>query len=121
MARAPGRLAGVEGGGARITDARLAEISSRGGEMESDQLGGSLDRAAARRAVLLDLTPRQLLALADDRLTGPHQAALRRFRYGAGMCKIERALSGPVPWPAPASRQAGTVHLGGNPGRDGSP
>ena len=29
------------------------------------------------------------------------------------MCKVDWALSGPVPWQAEACREAGTVHLGG--------
>ena len=38
---------------------------------------------------------------------------LGRFRYGPGVCKVDWALSGPVPWEAPACRKAGTVHVGG--------
>ena len=48
-----------------------------------------------------------------DRLTGSYGRALRRFRYGPGVCKVDWALSGPVPWTAPACREAGTLHLGG--------
>ena len=63
--------------------------------------------------MLLDVTPRQFLALAGDRLPARHRRALERFRYGPGVCKVDWALSGPVPWAAPACREAGTVHLGG--------
>jgi phytoene dehydrogenase-like protein len=38
---------------------------------------------------------------------------LERYRYGAGAFKVDWALSGPVPWTAPAARLAPTVHLGG--------
>jgi phytoene dehydrogenase-like protein len=103
----------VEGGSARLTEALLAELASLGGEVETGHWVRSLDELPPARAVLLDVTPRQLIALAGDRLTGRHQAALRRFRYGPGVCKVDFALSGPVPWQAPACREAGTVHLGG--------
>ena len=103
----------VEGGSARLTGALLAELASLGGEVETGHWVRSLDELPPARAVLLDVTPRQLIALAGDRLTGRHQAALRRFRYGPGVCKVDFALSGPVPWQAPACREAGTVHLGG--------
>jgi phytoene dehydrogenase-like protein len=103
----------VEGGSARLVDALLAELAALGGEVETGRWVNSLDELPPARAVLLDLTPRQLIALAGDRLTGRHRAALRRFRYGPGVCKVDWALSGPVPWQAAACQEAGTVHLGG--------
>jgi phytoene dehydrogenase-like protein len=103
----------VEGGSARLTDALLAELAALGGQVETGRWVGSLDELPPARVVLLDVTPRQLLALAGDRLAGWHRAALRRFRYGPGVCKVDWALSGPVPWQAAACREAGTVHLGG--------
>ena len=103
----------VEGGSARLTGALLAELAALGGEVETGRWVRSLDELPPARAVLLDVTPRQLIAMAGDRLTGPHRAALGRFRYGPGVCKVDFALSGPVPWAAPSCREAGTVHLGG--------
>jgi phytoene dehydrogenase-like protein len=63
--------------------------------------------------VLLDVTPRGLLAMVGERLPAGYRGALERFRYGAGVCKVDFALSGPVPWASDACRRAGTVHLGG--------
>ena len=103
----------VEGGSSRLVDALLAELASLGGQVETGRWVNSLGELPPARAVLLDLTPSQLIALAGDRLTGRHRAALRRFRYGPGVCKADWALSGPVPWQAAACREAGTVHLGG--------
>jgi phytoene dehydrogenase-like protein len=103
----------VEGGSARLAGALLDELAGLGGEVETGRWVRSLDELPAARAVLLDVTPRQLIALAGDRLSGAHLAALRRFRYGPGVCKVDFALGGPVPWAAPACREAGTVHLGG--------
>jgi phytoene dehydrogenase-like protein len=39
--------------------------------------------------------------------------ALRRFRHGPGVCKVDWALAGEVPWAAEVCRRAGTVHVGG--------
>ena len=103
----------VEGGSGRLADALVAELAALGGEVETGRWVCSLDELPPARAVLLDVTPRQLLALAGERLAGAHRAALRRFRYGPGVCKVDWALSGPVPWTAAACREAGTVHLGG--------
>jgi phytoene dehydrogenase-like protein len=103
----------VEGGSARITDAMIEELTSLGGRVETGRWVESLDALPPARAVLLDVTPRQLAAIAGDRLPGWHRRALERFRYGPGVCKVDWALSGPVPWAAAACREAGTVHLGG--------
>jgi phytoene dehydrogenase-like protein len=103
----------VEGGSAGIIDALAAEFTSLGGRFETGRWVDSLDSLPPARAVLLDVTPRQLLGLAGDRIPARHRRALRRFRYGPGVCKVDWALSGPVPWLAPACREAGTVHLGG--------
>ena len=103
----------VEGGSARLADALVAELTALGGTLETGRWVGSLARLPAARAVLLDVTPRQLTALAGGRIGGLHRTFLARFRYGAGVCKVDWALSGPVPWQAVACREAGTVHLGG--------
>lgn len=103
----------AEGGSAAITDALVAELTSLGGQVETGRWVQSLDSLPQARAVLLDVTPRQLIGLAGGRLGAAHRVALQRFRYGPGVCKVDWALSGPVPWQAAACREAGTVHLGG--------
>src|SRR4029079_12108159 len=66
-----------------------------------------------RRVVLFDVTPRQLLAIAGDALPRRTRRNAERFRYGAGVFKVDWALDGPVPWAADGPRRAATVHLGG--------
>ena len=39
--------------------------------------------------------------------------ALRKFRFGPGIFKLDWALAEPIPWRAAACRRAATVHLGG--------
>ncbi len=103
----------VAGGSARLTDALVAELVASGGQVETGRWVSSLDELPPARVVLLDVTPRQLLALASGQLSERHRAALRRFRYGPGVCKVDWALSGPVPWQNALCRAAGTVPLGG--------
>jgi phytoene dehydrogenase-like protein len=103
----------VEGGSARLTDALVDELTSLRGQVETGRWVQSLDSLPRARAVVLDVTPRQLVAMAGDRLPARYRAALERFRYGPGVCKVDWALSGPVPWEAAACREAGTVHVGG--------
>lgn len=103
----------VEGGSAAVMTAMVEAISAGGGKVLTGVRVASLTELPPSRAVLLDITPRALLALAGDRLPPRDRRRATRFRYGAGVCKVDWALSGPVPWAAEVCRRAGTVHLGG--------
>ncbi len=103
----------ARGGSQAVPDAMAAHLRALGGEIEVGREVGSLADLPPARAVLLDVTPRQLLAICGDGLPGRYRAQLRRFRYGPGVFKVDYALSAPVPWTAEAARRAGTVHLGG--------
>src|SRR5689334_4405577 len=103
----------VAGGSARITDAMAAALLASGGSIETGHWVRSLAELPSARAILLDVSPRALAQLAGDTLPRRYRAALRRFRYGAGVCKVDFALSGPVPWTSEPCRRAGTLHLGG--------
>ncbi|MDQ3803104.1 MAG: NAD(P)/FAD-dependent oxidoreductase, partial [Acidobacteriota bacterium] len=65
------------------------------------------------RAVLCDVTPRQLVRIAGHRLPAGYRRKLERYRYGPAAYKIDWALDGPVPWKTEECARAGTVHLGG--------
>jgi phytoene dehydrogenase-like protein len=101
------------GGSQRIADALASYFRSLGGEIVTGQRVLSVDELPPARAVLLDVTPRQMLALAGHRLPGRYRRALGRYRYGPGVFKLDWALAGPIPWRAEACRRAGTVHVGG--------
>jgi phytoene dehydrogenase-like protein len=101
------------GGSQAIADAMAALLRSLGGEIETGREVRSLAEVRGVKAVLLDLTPRQVLAVAGEELPPRYRRALRRFRYGPGVFKLDYALDGPVPWTAPECRRAGTLHLGG--------
>jgi phytoene dehydrogenase-like protein len=103
----------VEGGSGQLAAALTAELTRLGGEVSTGQWVRRLDELPPARVTLLDVTPRQLLGLAGDRLPPGYRRAMRRFRYGPGVCKVDWALDGPVPWQAEACREAATVHVGG--------
>ena len=101
------------GGAGRVADALAAELVALGGSIET---GRRVDRIAdlpPHRVALFDVTPRQLLAIAGDRLPSGYRRALGRFRYGPGTFKLDLALDGPIPWRAAELDRAGTVHVGG--------
>ncbi len=103
----------ARGGTQTVAEALGAYLRALGGEIRTSTLVRSLDELPPARVVLCDVTPRQLLALAGDRLPNAYRRALERYRYGPGVCKVDYALDGPIPWRSPACARAGTVHLGG--------
>jgi phytoene dehydrogenase-like protein len=103
----------ARGGSQAIANALAAYLRTLGGEIVTGQMVTSLDDLPPARAILCDLTPRQLLAIAAPRLTGAFRKELSQYRYGPGVCKVDWALRAPIPWEAEHCRQAGTVHIGG--------
>jgi phytoene dehydrogenase-like protein len=101
------------GGSQGIADALAAHLRSLGGEIETGARVQSLRELPRTRAVLCDVTPRQLLGLAGDRLSPGYRRRLERYRYGPGAFKIDFALDGPVPWRAGECARAACVHVGG--------
>lgn len=101
------------GGSQRIAEALASYLRSLGGEVVTGRTIATLDELPAARAVLCDVTPRQLLRMAGDRLPDGYRRGLKRYRYGPGVFKMDFALDGPIPWRVPACARAATVHLGG--------
>jgi phytoene dehydrogenase-like protein len=102
----------ARGGSQRIADGMSAHLRSLGGEIVSSTRVTSLDKLPPARATLFDVTPRQLLQIAGDRLPTGYRRSLGRYRYGPGVFKLDWALDGPIPWRAEDCARAGTVHLG---------
>jgi phytoene dehydrogenase-like protein len=103
----------AKGGSQAIVDAMASHLRELGGEIERGRHIASLDELPEARVVLLDVTPRQFLAIAGDRVPGRYRRALERYRYGPGVCKVDWALDDPIPWKADGCERAGTVHVGG--------
>lgn len=103
----------ARGGSQRVVDAMAAYLRDLGGEIVTDTSISSLDELPSADVVLADITPRQLLHIAGDRLPVGYRGQLQRFRYGPGVCKLDLALDGPIPWSNPACARAATVHVGG--------
>ena len=101
------------GGSQAIADALVTLIRAEGGEVRCGEWVRDLDDLPPARAVLCDITPRQLIDLAGERLPVGYRRSLGHYRYGPGVCKVDWALDGPVPWADEEMGRAGTVHLGG--------
>jgi len=102
----------TKGGSQFIANALASHFISIGGAIETNFYVGSLSKLPSARAILLDVTPKQLLQIAGYKFSSIYSGQLKRFRYGMGVFKIDWALDGPIPFTASECRQAGTVHLG---------
>jgi phytoene dehydrogenase-like protein len=101
------------GGAQKIADSLVSHFKSLGGEIVTGQMIDSLDQLPPARATFLDITPRQFLKIAGDKLPPFYRRQLESYRYGAGVYKMDFALSDPIPWANPNVAQAATVHIGG--------
>jgi phytoene dehydrogenase-like protein len=100
------------GGSRQIAQALASYFKSIGGKIETNFYVNSIDQLPAASAVLLDVTPKQMLKMAGPKFSVLYRKQLQRYRYGMGVFKIDWALDGPIPFTAPECRLAGTVHLG---------
>jgi phytoene dehydrogenase-like protein len=100
-------------GSQALVDALAGYLQSLGGEIVTGAAVTSLDELPSSRAVLFDVTPRQLLGMAGDALPEGYRQRLGTYRYGPGVFKLDYALDSPIPWRDPACARAATVHVGG--------
>ncbi len=101
-----------KGGSQSIANALVSYFLSIGGQIETNHFVRSLDELPKAQAILLDLTPRQLLEIAGDKLSAAYSRKLQQYRYGMGVFKIDWALCEPIPFTNADCKKAGTVHLG---------
>lgn len=102
-----------KGGSQTIANALAGYFCSLGGIVETSHPVHSMRDIPPARAVLFDVTPKQLLRIAGDKFSTLYRKQLEGYRYGMGVFKVDWALDGPIPFIAPECQQAGTVHIGG--------
>lgn len=103
----------ARGGAWKISQALASYLQSVGGELIIGQWVKCLEELPPSRVVLCDVAAKQLAEMSGGRLPDAFRSKLRRLRYGPGICKVDWALDGPIPWKAEECKRAGTVHLGG--------
>ena len=91
---------------------RCLVVTAPPGTVECGRRVMSLDELPSARSVLLDITPRQVISIAGDKLPTRYRRTLERYRYGAGVYKLDWALDGPILWRNEECARAATVHLG---------
>jgi phytoene dehydrogenase-like protein len=106
------------GGAQSITNALCGHLSTLGGKVKTSSPVHNLAALASvvpkYDLFLCDLSPRQLVEVAGQRLSDSYKRRLGKYRYGSGVFKVDYALNAPIPWKAPECLRAATVHLGGS-------
>lgn len=115
-----GKLAGAlvrrleSKGGRVICNAEVSQVVVRDGTATGVRTrdGQSLN---AGRAVLADVAAPLLYGglVSWEHLPARLRDDMHRFQWDFATVKVDWAISAPVPWTAPATAQAGTVHLSG--------
>lgn len=101
-------------GSQAITNALCGYLEKLGGMVRTASPVEHIGGLPQSDVFLCDVTPKQLIRLAGDRLSPRFQRSLGQYRYGPGVFKVDYALSGPIPWRAKECLRAATVHLGGS-------
>jgi len=102
------------GGSQAIANALASYFESLGGSIVANHRIQSLAELGDASLILCDVTPRQFVVIAGNRLPDRFSRKLEAYRYGPGVFKIDWALSAPIPWKAGECARAGTVHVGGS-------
>jgi phytoene dehydrogenase-like protein len=104
----------ARGGAQSLTNALCSFLSTLGGKVHTSSPVESWAALDRYDLFLCDLTPRQLVKVAGQRLSENYKRQLDRYRYASGVFKVDYALNAPIPWKAPECLRAATVHLGGS-------
>ncbi len=102
------------GGSSAITQALTQCLLDSGGELLLDHHVARHTDLPKARAYVFNLTPRQLVEIYGEVLPAGYRKRLKNYRHGAGVFKMDWALSGPIPWSNAACARATTVHISGD-------
>jgi phytoene dehydrogenase-like protein len=101
-----------KGGAGKFVEALLSYYKSLGGELFLNRKVEDVNDLPEAKAYLFDLTPKQLLKLKGTDFPSLYRKRMGNYKYGAGVFKVDWALSEPIPFTNEKCRKSGTVHLG---------
>lgn len=104
----------AQGGSQTIATAMMSILADRGVAVQTGIHVRSLNDVGRADIVMLDVSPSAAVGIVGEAMPGRVRQALRRYRYGPGVFKVDFAVEGGVPWSHGDSRRAGTVHVGGS-------
>lgn len=103
----------AKGGTQQVTNVLAAHLRSLGGNIQTSAPVETIAEGDGYDLVMCDVTPRQFVRLAGERLRPLFREGLMNYRYGSAAYKMDWALAGPVEWITDECRRAGTLHLSG--------
>ncbi len=103
----------ARGGSSSLANALEKYLRSLGGEIRTGCWVRSYKDIPKARAVLFDLTPRNLAEVGGGLFPTGYLRRLEAHALGPGAFKMDWALSEPIPWKAKECLEAATVHVGG--------
>ncbi|MEI9920189.1 MAG: NAD(P)/FAD-dependent oxidoreductase [Bacteroidota bacterium] len=101
-----------KGGSQSIANALASIFTSLGGKIQMGEYVKSVSQLPSARAILFDVTPKQLIEIAGHRFSFIYRWQLEKYKYGMGVFKIDWALHNQIPFTSKDARLAGTLHLG---------
>jgi phytoene dehydrogenase-like protein len=101
-----------QGGAQELSNALASYLRSLGGEISTGVRVRNLRELPESKAILLDVSPRQVLEIAGQDLPPMYAKVLDSFKYGLGAFKVDWALSEAVPWRSSELKRTATIHLG---------
>lgn len=104
----------ARGGSQQVIYALAAALAHHGGTIQTGLRVRSLDDLPDADAVVFDLSPREVAAIAGHALPSNYRTKLEGYRHGPAVFKVDWALRGPIPWKNQECRDATTVHVCGS-------
>lgn len=101
-----------KGGAGNFFNSLVKYYESIGGEIHTGQFIEDIRDLPNAYAYLFDLTPKQLLKVKGLNFNSFYRKRMESYKYGAGVFKMDWALSEPIPFTSEKCRKAATVHLG---------
>ncbi len=104
----------ARGGSQGVINALVSVLESHGGRIHTGVEVTDLRDLPHADAVVLNLTPAQVLRLKHVDMPSRVRRRMAGWSYGAGVFKVDYLLDGPVPWADERVQESTTVHVAGD-------
>jgi phytoene dehydrogenase-like protein len=103
-----------KGGSFKITESLKDYLEDLGGKIKTGHPIHKTEQLKKYDKILFDITPKQIINIAQESIPKSYLEKLKKFNYGYGVFKIDYALKNRLNWNYKAANNAGTIHLCGD-------